>query len=268
MAADARPNPAVRPSLPLAVYRLEFAALQPIHLPAYAGSAWRGAFGHALKKLVCATREPACPTCLLYRSCIYPYLFETPPDPEAGKLRKYPAAPHPYLLRPGPGGVHPTGAIIHVDAVLFGHGNRHLPYLLHAFDRAGQRGVGQGDGRLELSRVMQRAPEGDWRPIYRPGEALRPLPTTIPEPPPVPARLMLHLLTPLRLTEDNRLISQDRFRFHHLFSSLLRRISLLIAFHADEPLEADFAGLTRAARAVALAGARLRWHDWTRYSSR
>lgn len=43
------------PVLPLARYRLTFA-----RLPAYAGSAWRGA-GHALKRLVCVTREPACP---------------------------------------------------------------------------------------------------------------------------------------------------------------------------------------------------------------
>ena len=102
--------------LPLSVYRLEFVALDAVRLPVYAGSAWRGAFGHALKRLVCVTREPACPPCLLYRSCVYPYLFETPPDPAAGKLRKYPAAPHPYLLRPGPGGVHPAGATVHVDA--------------------------------------------------------------------------------------------------------------------------------------------------------
>lgn len=84
----------------------------------------------------------------------------------------------------------------------------------------------------------------------------------------MPARLTLRLLTPLRLTHEERLVSQDRLRFHLLFSSLLRRISLLTAFHTDDPLETDFAGLTQAARAVELAGARLRWHDWTRYSSR
>ena len=262
------PAPAAPLSLPLAVYRLEFAAQDPIHLPAYAGSAWRGVFGRALKRLVCVTREPACPPCLLYRSCLYPYLFETPPDPAAGKLRKYPAAPHPYVLRPGPGGAHDAGATVVVDMVLLGHGNRHLPYLLHAFDRAGQRGVGQGDGRLELARVAQQAADGAWCPIYRPGQALQPSPPAVPEPPPCPARPTLHLLTPLRLTQDQRLVSQDRFRFHHLFSGLLRRISLLTSFHADAPLEADFAGLTRAARAVELAGARLRWHEWVRYSSR
>ncbi|MDS4021042.1 MAG: CRISPR system precrRNA processing endoribonuclease RAMP protein Cas6, partial [Candidatus Competibacter sp.] len=47
----------------------------------------------------------------------------------------------------------------------------------------------------------------------------------------------------------------------------LRRISLLTAFHTDDPLETDFVGLTQAARAVELERTRLRWYDWTRYSS-
>ena len=50
------------PVLPLARYRLTFQVETPVHLPAYAGSAWRGVFGRALKRLVCVTREPACPS--------------------------------------------------------------------------------------------------------------------------------------------------------------------------------------------------------------
>ncbi|HUM95548.1 MAG TPA: CRISPR system precrRNA processing endoribonuclease RAMP protein Cas6 [Candidatus Competibacter sp.] len=256
------------PILPLAVYRLDFTAQDSIRLPAYAGSAWRGVFGRALKRLVCVTREPACPPCLLYRSCVYPYLFETPPDPAAGKLRKYPAAPHPYVVRPGPGGAHDAGATVSVEVVLLGHGNRHLPYLLHAFERAGQRGVGQGDGRLALSRVAQQTPEGDWRPIYRPGESLCPLPLAVPEPPPRPARLTLELETPLRLRQAEKLMGPEAFQLGALFANLLRRISLLTTFHTDAPLETDFAGLNRAGWSVQPQAARLRWHEWTRYSSR
>ncbi|MCC9001481.1 MAG: CRISPR system precrRNA processing endoribonuclease RAMP protein Cas6 [Candidatus Competibacter sp.] len=265
---DVRPNLALRPSLPVAVYRLEFVALDAVRLPAYAGSAWRGAFGRALKKLVCVTREPACPPCLLYRSCIYPYLFETPPDPAAGKLRKYPAAPQPYVVRPGPGGTHEAGTTVSVEVVLLGHGNRQLPYLLHAFDRAGQQGVGQGDGRLALSRVAQQTPAGDWQPIYRPGESLQPLPSSVPELPPCPARLTLVLETPLRIRQDEKLVGPEAFQFGALFANLLRRISLLTTFHADMPLEADFAGLSRAGWTIRHRAARLRWHEWVRYSSR
>lgn len=258
----------ILPILPLACLRLRFRATVDLRLPTYTGSAWRGAFGHALKRLVCVTREPTCPPCLLYRSCIYPYLFETPPDPGVGKLTQYPAAPHPYVLIPDDhGGRVAAGETLTVDVTLFGHGNRHLPYVIHAMDQAGQRGLSKDRGALALLRVTQ-ADSAGWRSIYAPGADFAPLPAVVPITPPCPARLTLHLLTPLRLNSEDRLVSQDRFRFHHLFSNLLRRISLLTAFHTDDPLETDFAGLTRAARALNLNVSRLRWHEWARFSSR
>ncbi len=255
-------------NLPLAVYRLEFSALDAVRLPAYAGSAWRGVFGRALKRLVCVTREPACPSCLLYRSCVYPYLFETPPDPAAGKLRKYPAAPHPFVLRPGPGGAQAAGATVSVDVVLFGQGNRQLPYVLHAFAQAGQRGVGQGDGRLELQQVWQQTPAGAWRSIYAVSGPLEPLPPATPTVPPGPARVRVVLETPLRIQQAEKLLSPAAFQFGALFSNLLRRISLLTTFHTDAPLETDFAALSRAGWTVEAQAMRLRWHEWVRYSSR
>ena len=55
-------------SFPAARYRLEFNTEQPIHLPEYAGSALRGAFGHALRRAACVTGAPECTNCALYRS--------------------------------------------------------------------------------------------------------------------------------------------------------------------------------------------------------
>ena len=256
-------------TLPVARHRLHFVAQEPLRLPAYAGSAWRGAFGHALKRLVCVTRESRCPDCLLYRSCSYPYLFETPPDPAVAALRKYPAAPHPFLLRPPADTRRPlaTGEETVLDLSLFGHGCRYLPYAIHALDQAAERGLGGNRGRLALMAVDQEDGAG-WNRIYQPGTPLTPQSPRIPQPPPVPSRIMLVFETPLRLAVDNDRITPERFRFTHLFGSLLRRISLLMAFHTDRLLEADFAALARAADAVSLIAVRLRWRDWNRYSSR
>jgi CRISPR-associated endoribonuclease Cas6 len=265
---DSRTQSPALPVLPLASYRLEFTAQDPLRLPAYAGSAWRGAFGRALKHLVCITDEPTCPACPFYRSCIYPYLFETPPDPNVGKLTRYTAAPHPYVLIPdGHGGAVAENETVALEITLLGRGNQHLPYVIHALEQAGRRGLGKDRGALTLARVTQANGE-DWRFIYAPAGQLSPLPATVPVTPPCPERVTLRLITPLRLDSEEQLVSQDRFRFHHLFSSLLRRISLLTAFHTDHPLQTDFAGLTQAARAVALKDARLRWYDWARFSSR
>jgi len=256
------------PVLPLAVYRLDFIAQTPVQLPAYAGSAWRGGFGQALKRLVCVTREPTCPPCLLYRSCIYPYIFETPPDPAIGKLRKYPTVPHPYVVRPGPGGAHPVGATVTVDVVLFGHGNRSLPYVIHAFEQAARRGLGRGDGRLALQQVSQQRAGGAWQPIYQPGQTLQPLPPELPPQPPCPDRLLLQLETPLRIRQAEKLMGPDAFQFGALFANVLRRISLLTAFHTDTPLVTAFSTLSRAGWAIQPRTTRLHWHEWVRYSSR
>jgi hypothetical protein len=258
-------------TLPLTVsrYRLRFIAQEPLRLPAYAGSTWRGAFGHALKRLVCVTREPHCPDCLLYRSCSYPYLFETPPDPAIALLRKYPAAPHPFLLRPPADTRRPLaeGEETPLGLTLFGHGHRYLPYIIHALDQAAAQGLGAPRGRLALAAVEQNVATG-WTPIYQPDGPLTPISPQIPEPPPCPERLTLHINTPLRLAVDNDHVTPETFRFTHLFGSLLRRISLLIAFHSDAPLTTDFAALARAADAVPLTAVRLHWRDWNRYSSR
>jgi hypothetical protein len=258
------------PHLPLARYRLIWQALDHIKLPAYSGSAWRGAFGHSLKKLVCVTREPECPRCLLYRSCVYPYVFETPPDPSVGKLTRYTAAPHPFVLCPDENmhGLLPPEHRAGLELTLFGHGNRQLPYIVHALDQAAQRGLGKERGRLQLIEVRQITADDSNPVIYRPGESLQVQPPQAPEPPLCPQRLQISVQTPLRLKAGGHHVIPEDFQFKALFSNLLRRISMLTAFHSEQPLETDFAGLTQAAHNIRIISKNLRWHDWTRYSSR
>lgn len=257
------------PRLPLARYRFRFRTVDAMRLPDYSGSAWRGAFGNSLKKLVCVTHEPQCEPCLLYRNCIYPYIFETPPDPGVGKLRKYNAAPHPFVLSPGDTMRGPLAADTkhNMEITLFGRGNRHLPYIIHALDRAAQWGIGKQRGRLELLEVQQRV-QDTWLSIYQPGGNLQPHPAECLNLPDCPAQVKIQLLTPLRLKARDHLVTPHDFTFKALFSTLLRRISLLTAFHTDAPLETDFAALTQTAKTIPVTRHELRWHDWTRYSSR
>lgn len=264
------------PHLPLARYQLTFQASGTRRAPGYAGSAWRGGFGHALKRLVCVTREPTCTGCRLIESCLYPYVFETPTSPDVGKLRKYTVAPHPFVLTPvTPEGVADCGdagppaepgAERWLQLTLFGHGNRHLPHVVHALDLAGQRGI-QGS-RLQLSDLAQ-AVDGRWQAAGSLTGRLSHHPPTAPITPPCPARLTLQLETPLRCKSHEHLMTPDTFSFAALFGTLLRRISLLTAYHTDTPLETDFAGLTRKAQTAAVVeSADLRWHEWARYSTR
>ncbi|PXF53771.1 MAG: hypothetical protein C4B58_16295 [Deltaproteobacteria bacterium] len=71
-----------------------------IFLPPYLGSTLRGGFGHAFRRIVCALKGKECTDCLLKHQCIYAYVFETPIPEDAQMMRKYTAAPHPFILYP------------------------------------------------------------------------------------------------------------------------------------------------------------------------
>jgi len=69
-----------------------------INLPVYKGSTFRGGFGNAFKKIVCVNRDKDCDLCMLKGKCVYSYVFETPPPSDTSKMRKYPFAPHPFIV--------------------------------------------------------------------------------------------------------------------------------------------------------------------------
>jgi CRISPR-associated endoribonuclease Cas6 len=255
------------PLLPLARYRLRFKLPGHGKLPAYAGSAWRGALGHALKKAVCVTHLQACPPCLLYRSCPYPYVFETPPPLAALKMRKYTAAPHPFLLELPH---KPENGTHQVGLTLIGRGSAYLPYLIHAFQRAGEQGLGKGRTPMALVDVRQAdPPDSDtWVLIYEPRGTLTTIAPRVLSVPSAPQAIRIRLETPLRLQRKADLVTPEQFRFGDLFGPLLRRVSMLTYFHTETPLETDFAGLMEQARQVELSEVKLAWKDWTRYSSR
>ena len=118
-------------AIPIGCYRARFQAVSQVQLPPYPGSAWRSAFGHALKRALCITRVPACADCLLYRSCGYAYVFETPLPLGAEKMRKYPAVPHPFVLDLDlQGGALAAGSVYTLGFTLIGRGNQYLPYMI------------------------------------------------------------------------------------------------------------------------------------------
>ena len=47
-------------SLPIVRYQFTFVVTEPIQFPQYAGSTLRGAFGRALRKIACMTKQAEC----------------------------------------------------------------------------------------------------------------------------------------------------------------------------------------------------------------
>lgn len=254
------------PLIPLKIYRFHYNSTLPIRLPDYPGSAWRGALGHALKHTVCVVRNTPCNQCLLKNACAYSYIFETPPPADTEKMRKYPAAPHPFVLRVPKHSSRETP--YHIDLTLFGHGQRFFPYLIHALQTAGKEGIAGQRQVFELTQIDDVDCQGNVLCIYQDGELQPQQPAISPPVPDMPARIELSFHTPLRIKHDQKNLTADNFNFGALFSTLLRRISMISYFHTDTPLDTDFAGLTAKARTVEFHEPQLHWYDWTRYSSR
>ncbi|MGZ8237419.1 MAG: CRISPR system precrRNA processing endoribonuclease RAMP protein Cas6 [Methylobacter sp.] len=255
------------PELPFSVFQFNFRVDNPYKLPSYPGSAWRGAFGHALKKTVCIVRNTPCSDCLLKSSCAYSYLFETPPPPNSEKMRKYNAAPHPFVLQI-PLANQQKENIYLLQMVIFGHGQRFFPYIVHSLKIAGEDGLGGGRQAFQLESIDQLFPKADPHRIYLDGKLGVLTPPTTSVIPEMPARIRISIHTPMRIKQDSKNIRGDHFNFAAFFGSLLRRISMLTYFHTNTPLETEFASLMHKAKTIEFADKKLRWYDWTRYSSR
>lgn len=252
---------------PVARYRLEFEVERPIRLPEYAGSALRGVFGHALKRLACVTRERDCKACALWRGCPYPAVFETPPPPDA--RRAYGEIPHPFVVEPPPWGErdHAAGSRLHVHLVLIGPALAHLALVLVAWQRALQRGLGPADGSARLLHVHA---ESDDEPVLDdPRGRLREHAASIalPSADESPAVVDLEFTTPLRLKRDGHVLGVGSLTPQDLLMGLVRRSAELCELQLGRRPAWDFAALKRAAAAVS-GDKDLHWRDWTRYSSR
>lgn len=256
--------------LPVARYRFVFRMEDALFLPEYAGSLLRGQFGAALRRLVCLTGLPECPACPLYRTCPYPAVFEAP-APAAHALQRFSEVPNPYVVEPPPLGSRyvPAGGTVSFCLVLVGHALDRLPLIAYALQRAFARGIGRHEAKGRLEEVAIERPGAtqsiwdDERSRIRRHDQTLAMPLL-----PQVGAVTLNIATPLRLQKEGHPLPPERLTPRTLFTALLRRTALLFELHAAMP---GFAG--DAARLAACADRlsderRLRWKDWTRFSSR
>lgn len=256
---------------PLARYRFEAEVETPLHLPEYAGSALRGAFGNALRRTACMTREKECKPCPLYRGCPYPAIFQ-PPPPAEHSLQKFTEIPAPFLVEPPPWGErdYAPGETLEFHLVLAGRALDQLPLIVFAWQRALKHGIGRGDGTARLLRVWLESPDED-RLVYDAQDGKVAEHVAILPPPPAESacmdRISLRFTTPLRLQQDGRPLRPGTLTPRAFLMALTRRVALVCEFHLGHRLELDFHDLGLRASAVE-SDMDLTWRDWTRYSSR
>src|SRR5690625_1312409 len=96
-AAQPLPQPDIT-ALPMARVYFTARAEEPFHLPDYAGSMLRGAFGHALKTLTLLPHDGDKP-CALQDTCPYCRIF-APPPLRGHALQKFSHMPAHYVIEP------------------------------------------------------------------------------------------------------------------------------------------------------------------------
>lgn len=255
-------------------FRLTLKILDPLILPPYKGSTFRGGFGNAFKKVVCTVKNTECNECLLKSKCIYSYVFETPPPENSEILRKYEKAPHPFVIEPP----IETKRIYHPDEtlafnlILIGKALDYLPYFIYTFEELGKIGIGKGRGKYELQEVVcegkqiynstdrqLKSLQSNNLSLSSSLDVLRTRTTDT-------DTVSLTFLTPTRIIVNADLVVD--LEFHHLIRSLLRRISTISYFHYGKRLELDFKGMIEKAQKVKVIDRKTKWYDWERYSAR
>lgn len=142
--------PIPAPNATLVVRRYLLRAAGEVHLPPFPGATLRGAMGRSLRRLVCATRMPACEGCPVRSACVYAALHDgyTPADLPSGTGEH---APPPLWLRDvDPGRALAPGETVGFSVAAFGPAVRSLPYVDEAIRALGRAGVGRGRGTAEL----------------------------------------------------------------------------------------------------------------------
>ncbi|MGQ9569288.1 MAG: CRISPR system precrRNA processing endoribonuclease RAMP protein Cas6 [Thermodesulfovibrionales bacterium] len=262
-----------------ASFRFNIQPLESIILPSYKGSTFRGGFGYAFKRVVCAIKDKECSDCLLKEKCIYSYVFETAPPSDTKIMRKYKSAPHPFIIEPPLEKRHgyTSETELTFGLILIGRAIDYLPYFIYTFEELGRIGIGKGKAKYKLKRVIC-----DDKTIYdAETKTLSPstssllniespllnLESKILNSNYTIRHLKINFLTPTRVFYNGHLTLN--LEFHIFIRNLLRRLALLSYFHCGgEPSSWDFKGIIEKAKEVEIKESNLRWYDWERYSGR
>jgi hypothetical protein len=267
------------PGLPVFPLHVQCKALEPVALPAFAGSAIRGALFGAVRELACVNQAaPSCSACPLHSVCGVSRLLATVEDdgPRGGD------APRPFAIRPPENGgrVVRPGEEFSFRITLIGTEALQLfPYIALGLRRMGERGLGRAlpqRGRFAVECVVNRSAHSGVRfDVLRSDDELVTLPAIEETLPGMRisasrytglCRVTLHLRTPLRLTANKALVT--RLAFEPLMRRIFRRTTdLALSFGAGVP-PLDFRPLLERAAAIRLVEDRTRWLELESRSAR
>ena len=259
----------------VSVFRIKIKGEEEIPLPDFPGVTLRGAFGMALKRTNCVTRQKDCTACMLNQKCVYATSFENIFSGDSPFLKGTDRAPHPVLVYPVELGKSVTrkGGTYTMGLTVFGDKRDYLPYYVYAVSRLGKIGLGKARGKFRITSVQEiHFPRGK-KEIYYPGKETLALEGqgvsihAILAKKARHSRVTLKTLTPLRLKVGRKLIKNPEPA--QIIKSALFRLRVLSSLYSDETLDLlkdlDFKSLLRN---VTMESANFAWWEVSRYSKR
>ena len=253
------------PLLKWCTYALEFAAECDGELPRFPGSAIRGAFGHALKRLVCVMRNRPCEGCPLEFSCLYTTIFETRANPSGTAFDSRMRPPHPFVLKVSFVSQRQVrnGDSLQFGVSLFGNAVAAYPIVLRALQEACKRGLGSNRLRFQLKEIRKSGRPCGWKP-----DQSYPAPLIEDNPRINGCSCHWEIATPLRLRSGGKPVDHQSLAPRDLAMPVLRRLMLLV-HHFGNPDKLDTpADMNDRASRLQLTYCHLKWKRLQRYSSR
>lgn len=242
-------------------------AQEPARLPYYKGSAIRGGFGLAFRRVACPFPKRECSDCLLRQKCVWSYVFATPRPEGSEIMRKYETIPHPFVIEPPEDDKtsYAPGDELVFTLVLIGKAIESVPYFIYAFEQMAEQGLGSGRAKFKVAAVRQ-----GHAPFYDPraGTIATPVATQMLSLAPTAetaTSATLSFTTPTHIVYQGRVARRPGF--HVVLRSLLRRIGLLAYFH-DQPVELDYKELIGQAETVQTGSIHTGTTQWRRFSTR
>jgi hypothetical protein len=281
-------------NLSFSKFKAYFRIEETTELPSFTGSTFRGALGHAMRKVRSGWSRELCGDCPLRSYCrygdLYAYLFEAPADHPfiAETCRslalKHETYPQPFILDPPPGGVYQPGQFLSLSFTLVGKAIECFPFMACALRLVGENPLGRSRSRgsVALEAIVDGMPseDGEEALIFdgRTGRIVGPAQVldfdlirrwiterNAPDSETDEQSAHIRFLTPFRFKQANRLGAALDFQL--FMRNVLRRLTLL-SVHSPLSFDIDFRGLLAKAEAVQTEKSELRWLDWERYSNR
>ena len=243
-------------NLSITELRIILTALEPIRLPAFAGSKLEGAFGHALYEIACTRTDlEACAPCPLRQICPFAALY-MPMLPAHMNVASLESPPRPLVFSTEFQNEHTiqAGAYLEFGLRVFGRAKQHLPYIIAAIGQMGANGIGNNRGRFELLEVKSLQPytleTKTITTINNPIVQLEPIVIGIKDFPSLPKnKLTLHLETFMHLKTAGQVA--ETLQFPILIRALQRRLSNLEQIYGSgSSVGGNFSELPQLAREV------------------